>query len=673
MKDAPPNSGSVIDAKGGFVVPGFIDAHCHLGMFGDSIGFEGIDGNEKTDPITPHLRAIDAINPNDGYFKEAREGGVTTVVTGPGSSNVVGGQTAAVKTNGIRIDNMIVKAPCSLKCAFGENPKKTYNEKSKAPVTRMATAALLREALFKAQRYAQRISKGDTPEFDIKSEALLSVLEGGLPIHAHAHRADDIFTAIRIGREFGIEVKIVHATEGHLIAGELAKEGVDVMVDLYPYNSWATYSNSARFDPGWQERFQISYEDLQVGNSTERLTEESFNRYRKKRVLLIAYAIPDEDVELALQADFAMIGSDTIIEPHMNNHPRGAGCFARTIGLYAREKRVISLMKALKMMTILPARRLDNVAPALQRKGRLRVGMDADITVFDYGEIIDTATAEKTGSYSQGIHYVIVNGVVVKDPHGFRSGVSPGKPIRSYFTPGEDKEKMRQGTVPCLLLSFAFARRLFPKGIPYFTEKTLLLRDLFTKSRRQAVNGLALDSVEPGRDLDLDPDQLVAPAVSVQPGNPLAAQAEDGAGLRSLGDLQLRSSLQGRDRDDPAQNRPDETDGLLKDDIIAFPLKKRVGTDLQIDIEVSGGAAPEAGFAFPRHPDPEAVIHPCRDLHLNLPPPPDPSFTGAFRARGLDDLAFPAALLTSADGAKPAKSRILDIVDLPLPWQRGQV
>lgn len=230
MKDAPPNSGSVIDAKGGFVVPGFIDAHCHLGMFGDSIGFEGIDGNEKTDPITPHLRAIDAINPNDGYFKEAREGGVTTVVTGPGSSNVVGGQTAAVKTNGIRIDNMIVKAPCSLKCAFGENPKKTYNEKSKAPVTRMATAALLREALFKAQRYAQRISKGDTPEFDIKSEALLSVLEGGLPIHAHAHRADDIFTAIRIGREFGIEVKIVHATEGHLIAGELAKEGVDVMV-----------------------------------------------------------------------------------------------------------------------------------------------------------------------------------------------------------------------------------------------------------------------------------------------------------------------------------------------------------------------------------------------------------------------------------------------------------
>ncbi len=119
----------------------------------------------------------------------------------------------------------------------------------------------------------------------------------------------------------------------------------------------------------------------------------------------------------------------------MNNHPRGAGCFARTIGLYARERRVISLMKALKMMTILPARRLDNVAPALQKKGRLRVGMDADITIFDYGEIIDTATAEKTGSYSRGIHYVIVNGVVVKDPHGFRSGVSPGKPIRSYFTP----------------------------------------------------------------------------------------------------------------------------------------------------------------------------------------------------------------------------------------------
>ena len=255
---------------------------------------------------------------------------------------------------------------------------------------------------------------------------------------------DAINEVIGYARELKASVQIVHINstggtfsmaESLKMIEEARREGVDVMVDLYPYNSWATYSNSARFDPGWQERFQISYEDLQVGNSTERLTEESFNRYRKKRVLLIAYAIPDEDVELALQADFAMIGSDTIIEPHMNNHPRGAGCFARTIGLYARERRVISLMKALKMMTILPARRLDNVAPALQKKGRLRVGMDADITIFDYGEIIDTATAEKTGSYSRGIHYVIVNGVVVKDPHGFRSGVSPGKPIRSYFTP----------------------------------------------------------------------------------------------------------------------------------------------------------------------------------------------------------------------------------------------
>ncbi|NLY89055.1 MAG: amidohydrolase family protein [Firmicutes bacterium] len=254
---------------------------------------------------------------------------------------------------------------------------------------------------------------------------------------------DAINEVINYARELDASVQIAHINstggtfsmaESLKIIEEARREGVDITVDLYPYNSWATYSNSARFDPGWQERFQISYEDLQVGNSTERLTKESFEKYRKKRVLLIAYAIPDEDVDLALQADFAMIGSDTIIEPHMNNHPRGAGCFARTIGLYARERRVIPLMKALKMMTILPARRLDNVAPALQKKGRLREGMDADITIFDYADIIDTATAEKTGSYSRGIHYVIVNGVVVKDPHGFRSGVSPGKPIRSYFT-----------------------------------------------------------------------------------------------------------------------------------------------------------------------------------------------------------------------------------------------
>lgn len=255
---------------------------------------------------------------------------------------------------------------------------------------------------------------------------------------------DAINEVIDYARELDASVQIVHINstggtfsmaESLKIIEDARREGVDIMVDLYPYNSWATYSNSARFDPGWQERFQISYEDLQVGNSTERLTEESFAKYRKKRVLLIAYAIPDEDVDLALQADYAMIGSDTIIEPHMNNHPRGAGCFARTIGLYARERRVIPLMKALQMMTILPARRLDNVAPALQKKGRLRREMDADITIFDYAEIIDTASAEKTGSYSQGIYYVIVNGAVVKDPHGFRSGVGPGKPIRSYFTP----------------------------------------------------------------------------------------------------------------------------------------------------------------------------------------------------------------------------------------------
>lgn len=231
MRDAP-DDGDVLDADGGFVTPGLIDAHCHLGIFGDAAGIEGSDGNEETDPQTPHLRAIDAINPFDKCFEDARAAGVTCVVTGPGSANVLGGQTAAIKTGGRRIDDMIVKAPCSIKCAFGENPKAVYRGKNRAPVTRMATAALIRESLYTAMSYGERLANinSEKPCIDLKSEALLSLLGNHIPLHAHAHRADDIFTAVRIAREFGVDVKIVHGTEGHLIADELAKEGVDVMV-----------------------------------------------------------------------------------------------------------------------------------------------------------------------------------------------------------------------------------------------------------------------------------------------------------------------------------------------------------------------------------------------------------------------------------------------------------
>ncbi|MCK5763504.1 MAG: amidohydrolase [Clostridiales bacterium] len=234
-KDIQVDSAKVIDADGKLVLPGFIDAHCHLGMWEDGIGFEGADGNEATNPITPHLRAIDAINPMDRTFEEAREAGVTLVATGPGSANVIGGMFTAIKTYGNRIDDMIVKDPLAMKCAFGENPKNVYNDKKTSPSTRMAIAAELRNAIFTAKEYLSKkeaagedISK--MPDFDMKKEALIPVLKKEIPLKAHAHRADDILTAIRIAKEFDLNLTLEHCTEGHLIVEHLVKEGYPAIV-----------------------------------------------------------------------------------------------------------------------------------------------------------------------------------------------------------------------------------------------------------------------------------------------------------------------------------------------------------------------------------------------------------------------------------------------------------
>jgi imidazolonepropionase-like amidohydrolase len=226
MQNAPTDDDNLIDAEGGFALPGFVDAHCHLGLFGDSIGFEGSDGNEETTPLTPHLRAIDGIDTFDRCFEEARNSGVTTAVVSPGSSNVIGGQIAAIKTFGCCVDDMIIKAPCGIKCAFGENPKYTHSEKKQMPTTRMSTAALLREALYNA-----KMQQKDTEEkVDFQTQPILGLLNRELPLHAHAHRADDILTAMRIGKEFDILVKIVHGTQGDKIADKLAEENIDVII-----------------------------------------------------------------------------------------------------------------------------------------------------------------------------------------------------------------------------------------------------------------------------------------------------------------------------------------------------------------------------------------------------------------------------------------------------------
>lgn len=225
----------IIDAKNNIVMPGLVDAHSHLGMFEDSIGFEGDDGNEDSDPVTPQLRAIDGINPFDRGFEDARRAGVTSVVTGPGSANPVGGQFAAIKTAGICIDDMIIKAPCAMKMALGENPKVVYKERDEAPFTRMGTMSLIRELLFKAQNYKRELDlynsdseENDRPEFDIKLEAMLPVLNRKIPVKVHAHRADDICSAIRLGKEFNIDITLEHCSDGDRIAEVLEREALPI-------------------------------------------------------------------------------------------------------------------------------------------------------------------------------------------------------------------------------------------------------------------------------------------------------------------------------------------------------------------------------------------------------------------------------------------------------------
>ena len=222
---------TVINAEGRLVTPGCIDAHCHIGVHNSAMRWEGADYNEKSDPITPQMRAIDGINPIDETFTLALRHGVTSACTGPGSANIVGGTFVAIKLFGNRIDKMIIKNPVAMKCAFGENPKGAYGQSgSKAPVTRMATAAMLRELLFKTKNYIAAKEAGKEPGFDIKLEAMIPVLKKEIPLKAHAHRADDIFTAIRIAKEFDLLLTLDHCTDGSLIADEIAEEGYPAFV-----------------------------------------------------------------------------------------------------------------------------------------------------------------------------------------------------------------------------------------------------------------------------------------------------------------------------------------------------------------------------------------------------------------------------------------------------------
>ena len=232
----PRKGEEVLETAGAGIYPGFVDAHSHLGLWEDSLGMEGDDVNEDTDPATPQLRAIDAVNPTERSFIEALDAGVTTVAVGPGSANAIAGRICVMKTWGCCVDDMLLREAAAMKFALGENPKVVYHAKGQTPVTRMATAALIREQLAKARRYMEDVEAAreddelDEPDFDFKCEALIPVLKREIRAHFHCHRADDICTALRLSEEFELDTVLIHCTDGYKLAQRIAKSGYPAVV-----------------------------------------------------------------------------------------------------------------------------------------------------------------------------------------------------------------------------------------------------------------------------------------------------------------------------------------------------------------------------------------------------------------------------------------------------------
>ncbi|WP_346899570.1 amidohydrolase [Clostridium sp. UBA7503] len=349
---AIPENIEIIDGKNGFLMPGIIDAHCHIGMWEDGLGFEGSDGNETTDPVTPHLRAIDAINPVDKCFQEALEAGITTVATGPGSANVIGGTFATMKTYGKTIDDMVINECTAMKSAFGENPKRVYSGKKVTPSTRMATAAILRENLIKAKNYVEKqeaFKKGNdkAPDFDMKLEALAKVIRKEIPLKSHAHRADDILTAIRIAKEFDLNLSLEHCTEGHLITESLKDEHIKSII----------------IGPSLSDRSKVELKNLTF-----------------KTPMILNKA----GIKVSIMTDHPVIPLQYI-----------SLCAA----LAAREG--MDEEEALRSITINPARAIN----ADHRVGSIEIGKDADIIIYN-GHPFDLRNTVKL---------VMIDGTVVKN------------------------------------------------------------------------------------------------------------------------------------------------------------------------------------------------------------------------------------------------------------------
>ena len=317
------------DASGQYVMPGMIDAHSHIGLFNEAMRWEGEDGNEGSDPVTADMNAMDAINPFDESFEEALRGGVTTACTGPGSANVIGGSFATISLFGKIVDQMVIQYPAAMKCAFGENPKGWYGQSdNKAPMTRMGVGALLRESLIKAKNYKNKkeeaASKEEVFEIDPKLEALLPVLNKEIPLKAHAHRADDICTAIRIAKEFDVLLTLEHCTEGHMIADYIADNKLCAMVG-----------------PTFGSRTKIELKNI------------SFDTAR---------ILTEKGIKVSIITDHPVIPQGSL---------NMCAALAMKAGLPEQE--------ALKAVTINPAQ----VLGIDHLKGELRENLDADVVIWD--------------------------------------------------------------------------------------------------------------------------------------------------------------------------------------------------------------------------------------------------------------------------------------------------
>lgn len=339
-KQEYPNA-EVIDAKERYVTPGLVDPHCHVGIIESTIGWAGSDCNEMSNPITPELRAIDGVKPHDECFKEAIESGVTTVCTGPGSANVIGGTFCALKTVGKTIEDMVLVEELAMKMALGENPKRVYGNSKTSPSTRMASAALLREWLFKARNYYNKkkqyqedVLKGrdaKEPEFNMKLESLSRVFDN-LPVKIHAHQADDIATAMRIAKEFNLNMTVEHCTEGYLIPEALKQNNQRVIIG-------PTLGNKSKYE----------------------LKEKSFKS---------AKVLKDNDIEFAIMTDHPVIEQKhTLVQ----------------VALFVKEG--LDELEGLKAVTI-NAAKLCNID---DRVGSIKEGKDADIVIWS-GHPLDIMT-----------------------------------------------------------------------------------------------------------------------------------------------------------------------------------------------------------------------------------------------------------------------------------------